>query len=157
MFKRCTVMILSVALCFSLAGCTKTNQYKARSTEHRNVIDGAHPNANKRVSEKIAKDVSSVKGISKATVVVHNRDVIIGLDVKGGENAAAVEQKVVQAAHKSEPGYTVHVTAERGLHTRIQNLHSQMLPLDGHPVRNFTEDVGILIQDIGNRVTRPLR
>jgi hypothetical protein len=64
--------------------------------KHLFIKDRAHPFSNKHVSEKIAKNVSSVKGISKATVIVYNRDAIIGINVKKGENTSTVEQKVRQ-------------------------------------------------------------
>lgn len=114
-------------------------------------------NPNDNVSGRLLKHVSSVKGVSKATVVINNRDAIVGVDCKAGENTAAVAQRVRNTVKKLEPSYKVHVTADKNLHTRLQGMQRQMRPLDGHPVRNLTEDIGTLIRDIGRAVTAPLR
>ncbi|CAH1209001.1 hypothetical protein PAECIP111893_02955 [Paenibacillus plantiphilus] len=114
-------------------------------------------NPNDNVSGKLLKHISSVKGVDKATVVINNRDAIVGVDVKASENSAAVAQRVRNAVKKAEPGYTVHVTADKNLHTRLQGMQRQMKPLDGHPIRNMTKDIGTLIRDIGRAVTAPLR
>jgi len=162
----------------------KTNNYKAHSTEKRSImngtspmdgtrhtvdgtrhnVDGSHPmnksthqSANLTVSEKIAKHVSAVSGVDKATVILNNRDAVVGIDLKSGANKAAVEQKVMQAVKRVEPNYAVHVTTDKKLHTRIRSLHGQMVPLDGHPIRNLSEDVGTLIRDMGRTITAPLR
>ena len=164
MFKKYGIALLSAMLILSLTGCgkmqtksAKPNQSNARSTARVEMKNAAHPSTNKAVSERIGKQVSKIKGVSKATVIVHRRDAIVGIDVKQGENAKAVETKVRQAVQGSEPGFAVHVTSDKQHHARIQNLHSQMVPLDGHPVRNFSEDVGILLRDMGRTVTAPFR
>ncbi|MBB6672935.1 YhcN/YlaJ family sporulation lipoprotein [Cohnella nanjingensis] len=163
MYKKFGVVALTMLLVFVGTGCTKhnglkTNQYKARSTQQSTNANSTHPSFNKKVSEKITKHVMTVKGVKKATVFVHDRDAIVGIDVKDGENTTRVAQNVRNSAEKAESGYKVHVTADKNLHTRIQTIHTQSLaPLDGHPVRNFAEDVRILIRDIGQTATAPFR
>jgi len=131
--------------------------YTTRSTNQRNVMNGTKTPVHKDISDKIVKQVASVKGVNKATVVVHNRDVIVGLDVKSGQNTAAVTRNVKHKVEKAKPGYKVHVTTDKKMHTRIQSIHQQqMVPLDGHPVRNFATDIGVLIKDIGRTVTAPM-
>lgn len=177
MKKFCGALLLLMALMVSLAGCTRndgvsTNQYKARSTaphymnDRNGNIAQPTPPLNKadqtnrpdhRMAEKIAAHVSKVNGVDKSTVVVHNHDVLVGIDVKSGENHAKIADNVKSTVEKAEPGYKAHVTTDTHLHTRIQTMQQQMVPLDGHPIRNFTEDIGILIQDIGRSVTAPFR
>lgn len=207
------VLLLSLILVLAATGCmrndgVKTNQYRARSTDHRmnndrlnndgytnrsitnrsltgtdgtigtrpltdmnrttnrapSTLDGIGTrsnngvhNPNENVSGRLMKHLSSVKGVDKATVVINNRDAIVGVDVKAGENSAAVAQRVRNEVKKLEPHYTVHVTADKNLHTRLQTMQGQMKPLDGHPIRNMTEDIGTLIRDIGRTVTAPFR
>ncbi|QAY65931.1 YhcN/YlaJ family sporulation lipoprotein [Paenibacillus protaetiae] len=119
---------------------------------------------NKDVSQKIAKHVSSIRGVNKATVVVYNKDVIVGIDTKHGTNATKLKQDVKRAVEHVQPGYKAHVTTDTGLNTRIRSLDSNftgtgrdIAPLDGHPVRNFANDVGVLINDIGRTITAPFR
>lgn len=112
----------------------------------------------RQTSDVIARHAANVKGVRKTTVLVHGREAIIGIDVKGGENRVKVENDVRRSIQTFKPGYRVHVTADKNLHARIQSIHSQSLkPLDGHPVRNFAQDVGILIRDIGRTATAPFR
>ncbi len=167
-YKYVGTLVLCLALVLTAAGCNTSNdgnttrqgqskQYKARSTAHRTVKNEAKPSTDQKVSDEIAKRVSGVKGVSKATVIVQNHDAIVGIDVKAGEDVKKVEQQVRREAERAESGYKVHVTSDRKLHTRIQSIRAQMKPLDGHPIRNFTEDVGTLIRDIGRTATAPLR
>jgi len=168
MYKRIGVLVLSASLVLTAAGCmrndgVKTNNYKARTMDNRGMANGGNAYstdghaANKEVSERISRHISRMQGVSKATVFVHDRDAVVGLDLKNGTNRANVENAVRQSVEKMEPGYRVHVTADANLHSRIRTLQSQMVPLDGHPVRNLSEDVGILLRDIGHAVTAPFR
>jgi len=36
-------------------------------------------------------------------------------------------------------------------------MKTQMTPMDGHPIRDMANDVGVLIEDIGKAITTPLR
>ncbi|GGD75478.1 YhcN/YlaJ family sporulation lipoprotein [Paenibacillus nasutitermitis] len=140
------------------------NQHLMDGTNHS--MNGTHsmnnsaPNsqsANLTASERIAKRVSAINGVDKATVILNNRDAVVGVDLKQGANKAAVEKNIMQAVKRIEPKYAVHITTDKKLHTRIRTLHSQMVPLDGHPIRNLSEDIGTLIRDLGNTITAPLR
>jgi YhcN/YlaJ family sporulation lipoprotein len=161
MLKFCGV-VLSIILVITSAGCTgmgnnnvKTNEYKARSSKH--LITQNHGQVrtyasfNKNFTDKITKDVSSVSGISKATVIVYDRNAIVGINVSKRQNAATVEHKVAQAVKISDPGYDVHVTADPKLYTRIESIRKQLVL---HPNTNFSGDIRILIQDI-DKVTAP--
>ncbi|AIQ19772.1 hypothetical protein H70357_25940 [Paenibacillus sp. FSL H7-0357] len=156
--KRLHMLVLMTLVIVVLStGCgTKnnntTNGYKTQSKEQHMIhkADSTH-------SDKVAKDLSKIRGVDKATVVIHNKEAIVGLDVKQGENLSIIEQDAVRTVKRELPNHNVHVTADKNLHMRIQSLHQGMKPLDGHPVRNFSEDVTTLIKDIGRTVTYPLR
>ncbi|MDG0808437.1 YhcN/YlaJ family sporulation lipoprotein [Cohnella rhizosphaerae] len=164
MFKIYGIAVLSAMLVLSMTGCgqmktksVKPYEHNVGSADDHMLKESAGASTEKAASDKIAKHVYKVKGVSKATVIVHNRDAIVGIDVKQGENAKDVENKVRETVARSEPGYTVHVTSDQRYHARIQTLQSQMKPLDGHPVRNFSEDVATLLRDIGRTVSAPFR
>jgi len=116
-----------------------------------------HATTNRALEEKLARHAKGVKGVSKATVVVHNKDVLVGIDVKHGGNSASVAHQVKRSIERAEKGYNVHVTTDKKYHSRIMDMHTSMVPLDGHPVRDFSHDVGVLIRDIGRTVTAPFR
>ncbi|GIO12485.1 hypothetical protein J19TS2_20400 [Cohnella xylanilytica] len=175
MHKLIGATLLAASLVVAGTGCAKqdgvkTNQYKAKPLGDRTGVQtvdrtGAKtrvqnvPSAfDKQTSDVIARHVANVKGVRKTTVLVHGREAIIGIDVKGGENRATVENDVRHSVQTFKPGYRVHVAADKNLHARIQSIHAQSLkPLDGHPVRNFAQDVGILIRDIGRTAAAPFR
>jgi len=167
LFNRIGVLILACIFVVSSVGCGKVktqsvrpNEYKSQSVrpnEYNSHSTRSDLQQHSAAHGKIEKQVSGIKGVNKATVLVHDRDAIVAIDVKQGENVKSVENKVRQTVQRSDPEYRVHVTTDRAHHTRIQQIRSQMVPLDGHPVRNFAEDVGILIQDIGRAATRPFR
>nr|WP_281423180.1 YhcN/YlaJ family sporulation lipoprotein [Paenibacillus oenotherae] len=137
----------------TMNGMNRDNTMNGVGTRPARNANNPYENA----SGRLLKHVSAINGVDKATVVINNRDAIIGIDVKAGANTADVARKVKAEAKKLEPKYNVHVTADKNMHSRIRGMQRQMVPLDGHPVRNFTEDIGILIRDIGRAVTAPLR
>jgi YhcN/YlaJ family sporulation lipoprotein len=158
MYRICGILFLSIALAISSTACANTNKDGVTTKGAKptnNIKAQAYPSSNEKASQEIKKEISKVKGIKKATVIVHNEDAIIGLDVNKAKDKEAIEQNVKNVVEKSSPNMRVHVTAEKEYHARIQRIHTNMVPLDGHPVSNFSEDVGILIEDIGNFVRNP--
>ncbi|UVI31873.1 YhcN/YlaJ family sporulation lipoprotein [Paenibacillus spongiae] len=140
---------------------TLTDGNRTRTTGPHTMMDGTgtgtHTSYHKDHSDKLAKHISSIKGVDKATVVVHNNDAIVGLDVKPGQNTSKITDEVRRTVEREHPGYKVHVTTDKNMHTRVKNFQTQMVPLDGHPIRNMSEDAGILIRDIGRTITAPFR
>jgi GTPase Era involved in 16S rRNA processing len=167
MLKYCGILVLSIILVLSSAGCTgmgnnnvKTNQYQPHAAKSPIIQDltlnRAHVRTyatfNKIDSDKITKDVLGVSGISKSTVIVYDSEAIVGIDVKKGQKTWRVEQKALQAVKNSGFRYNVHVTADKKLYTRIESIRKQMV---SHPNRDFSGDIRILIHDINLKVTSP--
>jgi len=117
---------------------------------------GVKSNSNDIV-EKFQNSILKVNGVTATTVFVNKNDVIVGVDLKDNANKAEVEKQVKRAVQKFDAKYKVHVTSDKNMHTRIQDMRSQMTPMDGHPVRDMAKDVGTLIEDIGKTITAPLR
>jgi hypothetical protein len=164
MLKYCGVLVLSIMLILSSAGCTgmgnnnvKTNEY-ARSAKRLVTQNQALNRAqvrtyatfNKIDSDKITKDVLGVSGVSKSTAVVYDSEAIVGIYVKKGEKTWRVEQKALQAVKNSGLRYNMHVTADKKLYARIESIRKQMV---SHPNRDYSGDIRILIQDINLKVT----
>ncbi|MNI65660.1 Sporulation lipoprotein [compost metagenome] len=141
------LMILSVIGCTANQSASSTKQSKAQNVQKKAVINPA--------TKKITDEVLKVKGVSKATVLVHDKDVVVGIDVKKGEPATSVEDKVRNKVESSKPGYFVHVTSEKKLHERIKTLNTKMT--GKNPVKTLGNDVGIIIQDIGKAVRAPFQ
>jgi hypothetical protein len=152
MYRICRILLLSMALAISSTACTNANN---DASPNHNMNVQANHSFNKKASQDIMNEVAKVKGINGATVIVHNQDAIIGIDVNKAKDKQVIEQNVKNVVEKSSPNMNVHVTAEKEYHSRIQRLHTGMVPLDGRPMYNFTDDVGILIKDMDNIARNP--
>jgi YhcN/YlaJ family sporulation lipoprotein len=150
MLKYCGLLVLSIILIISSEGCTGMGNNIVKTKQNQAQVRTYASNT-KNVADKITKDVSRVSGIRKATIIVYDRNAIVGIDVSKGQNTATVEHKVAQAVKISDPGYDVHVTADPKIYTRIESIRKQMV---SNPKNNFSGDIRILIHDIGN-VTAP--
>ncbi|WP_054023547.1 YhcN/YlaJ family sporulation lipoprotein [Bacillus sp. FJAT-28004] len=109
---------------------------------------------NKSASQ-LANRAKSVSGVKKATVVIHNKDAIVGLDVDNIGKKAIIEKQVHAALKGQYPEYNFHVTSDQGMHKKIQTMNTSMT--NGHPLKTLANDVTTIIRDIGNAITAPLR
>jgi len=114
-----------------------------------------HVNVNDHKEKQMSRDARNIKGVSKATVVVHNKNAVVGLDLNSKQKKSNVERQVHNTLKKKYPGYTIHVTTDKGIHQRIQTVYTNRT--NGHPVQNFANDVGVIITDIGRTITAPFR
>ncbi|WP_020621155.1 YhcN/YlaJ family sporulation lipoprotein [Paenibacillus daejeonensis] len=108
-------------------------------------------------AEHAAAVARKVPGVTRATAVVHNKDIVVGLDVEGNDQQTvrAKEQEVKRMIQKEHASYKVHVTSDKDLHGRIQTLHGNAM--NGGPVEEFTHDVGMVVRDIANAIAAPFR
>lgn len=182
--KRCTVLSVAVMMAGSLAACgqkaapnpstTRTQNYQMHATpNYTNGMQpygnytpyaapgGVHPYTTGNTKQHAAADraasvAAKVPGVTHATAVVHGKDVVVGLDINNvTRGRAKIERDVQRAVKSAEPGYNVHVTADRGIHQRVRTLNDRVRA--GHPIHTLTQDVGVLIRDIGRAVTTPFR
>lgn len=122
------------------------------NTEH---LYSTVPIARSALPKQISDRVSHIAGVDKATVLVSNRDILVGVDAKKGEDPGIVEEHVRHRLTLDQPRYRVHVTSDKKMHERIRKLNTQVN--GGHPVQNFTNDVGAIITDIGKTMTAPFK
>ncbi|MEK0317294.1 YhcN/YlaJ family sporulation lipoprotein [Cohnella sp. 56] len=154
--KKTMLLAGALVLAIGLSGCgASSNGVKTKSKEQHMIHDSATQDMRK--ADELSAKIARIQGVDKATVLVNNHEAVVGLDVKSGPQSALVAQEAQQAAERALPGHRIHVTTDRNLHTRIQQIHGQMKPLDGHPVRNFSEDVAAIIRDVGRTATAPFR
>lgn len=106
-------------------------------------------------AKQLADRARLVSGVKKATVVVNNKDAIVGIDVNNVGKKATIEKQVHAALKNQYPHYNIHVTSDPNLHKRINTMNVNMG--SAHPVKTLANDVAIMIRDIGAAVTRPLR
>lgn len=108
-----------------------------------------------RSAKQLANRADKVPGVSKATVVIHKNDAIVGLDVDNTGKKAIIEKQVYAALKGQYPEYNIHVTSEGRIHQKIKSLNVSMT--NGHPLKTLANDVAIIIRNIGETVTAPLR
>ncbi|GEN33199.1 MULTISPECIES: YhcN/YlaJ family sporulation lipoprotein [Aneurinibacillus] len=112
---------------------------------------------NQQVAERIARIASNVNGVTRATVVVHGNDAVIGIEGSTASNMKMLERSVYEAVKRAEPGYAVHVTADKTLTQRIRTLSDRMGGMGANALRTTGRDIAVLIRDIGRSVTAPFR
>jgi hypothetical protein len=132
-------------------GTTKSN-----NTTNINSTDQSDRTVSLRATD-IADDVP---GVARATAVAHGKDVVVGVDAKPGTDIKSLEQNVYNTLTKRIPGYNIHVTTNKNLHTRIQTLSTSLsnkAANTGQSALNVGKDIGDIIRDIGRTITAPLR
>lgn len=82
---------------------------------------------NRALADRLAVAADRVPGVQRATAIVYGNDVVIGVDTRFGtmndtNQRRVVEQQVHAAARAIAPHYTIRVTSERNMLTRIRNL-----------------------------------
>jgi len=147
----------SLALTIGLTGCAASNTVKTKSNQNQSHVIHQTATQDTRVADQLSSKIARIQGVQRATVIVHQKDAVVGIDAKSGANRAMIENEARRVAEHTLPGHRVHVTSDPNIHARIQNVRSQMKPLDGHPVRNFAEDVATIIRDVGRTATAPFR
>jgi len=128
-----------------------------QGTAHNDMTTGQ--NGLNDQEQRLMKRIRDVNGVNDATVFVNGNDIIVGIEVDNVGKRDQIEEKVRKALQndKENKDYTVHVTSERSMHERIRSIHGQMQSTDGHPIRDMANDIGQLLEDMGNAVTRPFR
>ncbi|WP_435921806.1 YhcN/YlaJ family sporulation lipoprotein [Paenibacillus sp. DYY-L-2] len=125
---------------------------KAKNTEH---LYSTPPVSRSALPKQLSDRVSHMDGVDKATVLVSNQDILVGVDAKKGKDPKVVEENVRHHLTLDQPGYRVHVTSDKKLHARIRNLNTKVN--GGHPIQHFSNDVKAILRDIGKTVTAPFK
>ena len=130
-------------------GEVKQNSYAQRTNTVRE--------DEQRVAKRVAQQAANVNGVTRATAVVHGEDVLVGVEGATASNMKMMERSVYEALHRSEPGYRIHVTADRTLSNRIRMLSHDINVGVGNKMRQAGSDITNLIRDISGSVTAPFR
>lgn len=158
-FKPVVTSFMVVVLGCSLAACGQNhtvNENAMRAKNNRNRLESKSlPNGLElsHSAKQLANRADQVTGVNKATVVLHKKEALVGLDVSDMGKRAIIEKQVYAALKGQYPVYNIHVTAERGIHDKIGKLDNGLT--NGHPIKTFAHDVADIIRDIGDGVTEP--
>jgi YhcN/YlaJ family sporulation lipoprotein len=94
------------------------------------------------MANKISMEAGKVMGVKKAMVLISEKMIYIGLDLQGNldkQKSAAVEKSVMDKIKSMEPGYTVMVTSDADIVTRIKNV--SMGIAQGKPLTSFKTEI----------------
>ena len=163
-----------LAFGFSLAACGQDHTVKQNTIRVKNdmnrigerIIPGdngtAARNINKMDTTNPLKGANQLKnraelvnGVNKATVVVHKNDAIVGIDVDNPVKKAIIEKQVYAALKGQFPAYNIHVTSDPDMHQKIKSMNVNLT--NGHPIKTLANDVALMIRDIGNAISAPVR
>lgn len=117
----------------------------------------SNPMYDQKKAEQMARLAANVEGVTRATAVVQGKDAVIGIEGATAANMKMLERSVHQAMKRAEPGYTVHVTADKNLTQRIRTLSTQIGGAGTRALRTAGQDFSVLVRDIGRTITSPFR
>lgn len=161
MNKRTAVLaaLFVLAVAGGTVGCGKKDENVPKTQSYQNNA----PHANKvkedeqRIAKRIAQEAANVDGVTRATAVVHGEDVLVGVEGAKAYNVKMLERSVHEALRRTEPGYRIHVTADRTLSNRIRMVSENINGSVGSKMRTAGSEITTLIQDISHSITTPFR
>ncbi|OMF32138.1 hypothetical protein BK133_14925 [Paenibacillus sp. FSL H8-0548] len=137
-------------------GTYSPNSAYAPNGINNNTMDGRVTGNNSSIgAEQLVDRAEKVSGVKKATVVLHNKDAIVGLDIDNVGKKSIIEKQVYAALKGQYPQYDIHVTSDQGMHQKIRSMNTDMT--SGHPIKTLANDINIMIRDIGDALTAPMR
>jgi YhcN/YlaJ family sporulation lipoprotein len=177
-FKPIFTSIMVLALGFSIAACGQNGTVKENTMRVKNDLNRVGerivPNGTKTTDRKInamntrmysidplkgagqlENRAERVSGVKEATVVVHNKEAIVGLDIDNIGKKAIIEKQVYAALKGQYPAYNIHITSDGNMHQKLKSMNKNVT--NGHPIKTLANDVAIMIRDISNAATAPLR
>ncbi|MDQ8738427.1 YhcN/YlaJ family sporulation lipoprotein [Paenibacillus sp. LHD-38] len=159
--KPIVTTFMVVVLGCSLAACGQNNTVKENAIRTKNEMHRLEtkslPNGMKSThnAKELANRADQVTGVNKATVFLHKKEALVGLDVTDTGKRAIIEKQVYAALIGQYPEFNIHVTSDRGIQEKIGKLDNGLT--NGHPVNTLAHDVAVIIRAIGNAVTAPIK
>ncbi|TJX16306.1 hypothetical protein E9840_01030 [Tissierella creatinini] len=118
-------------------------------------------------AKDLAKKISDLPEVDKASVVLHNDTALVGVKLKGNNNntlnnnrlntsvnnvnnniSTALRNKIENMVKDETNVENVSITSDPNLITRINNISTGMTNQVGNDIRDFTDDIEDLIRDI---------
>lgn len=143
------LVVLLVSICLLAGGCTSSKK-PLTSPENTRRPNATTTTNDQALAKKSAAEASKVQGVNKATAVVANRTIYIGLDLKsnaGKAQVANIQRMVASRVQPLQPNYKVMVTADMDTVTRIKGVSQGVS--QGKPISSFTNE----IKNINSRMT----
>lgn len=143
-------MVLMLGTSLLMGGCnTAKKPYTPNPQSSKKTNITTPTNNATQVANRCAAEANKVSGVKKATAFVAGKTVYIGLDLNANlekNKSKQVENAVLNRLKKLEPGYTILVTSDIDIVTRIKKVAQGIA--QGKPISSFSQE----IQDIGTRI-----
>ena len=110
-----------------------------------------HKDYDSQTAQNIANHVVRINGVDDCRVIVHNDDVVVG--VEANKNADQVQQKVERTVQKLADGKNIHVVTDTDIVGRIRTMDDQLRT--GTAFDEVTDTFTDMLGDLGNAVQRP--
>ncbi len=121
---------------------------RAQNSQH---IMNYHEDYDSRTAQNIANRVVRMNGVEDCRVIVHDDDVVVGVETNG--NAARIEDKVERTVHGLADGKNVHVVTDTDIVGRIRTMDDQLRT--GTAFDEVTDTFTDMLGDLGRAVQRP--
>lgn len=103
----------------------------------------------RHIADKVVNEANKVQGVRGSAAVVSGKNVYLGLDLNANlekSKSAQVEKNVLNRVKKLVPGYTVTVTSDVDIVTRIKRVSQGIA--QGKTIASFNKE----LQEISNRL-----
>ncbi|HET7628333.1 MAG TPA: YhcN/YlaJ family sporulation lipoprotein [Bacillales bacterium] len=108
-----------------------------------------------RQAQAIANRVSTLKNVQNTSVIVTRNDVIVGIKTHDHGVTRNMKSNVRRTVQNVVQGKNIHVTTNRKMYNRIQNVNNNLQ--DGDGMNEVSSDIRGIIDDIANAAKRPFQ
>ncbi|WP_157796435.1 YhcN/YlaJ family sporulation lipoprotein [Bacillus sp. FJAT-45037] len=120
-------------------------------TGQRTTTANYHKNYDGQTAQKLANRVDDIEGVDDCRVIVHENDVVVGVQADG--DYEQVQQRVEKYVQKHVKNKDVRVVTDKDAVGRIRTMDDQLR--SGAAFDEVGSTFNTMVNDLGNAVTRP--
>ncbi|PKM78019.1 MAG: hypothetical protein CVU90_04710 [Firmicutes bacterium HGW-Firmicutes-15] len=135
--KLFILITILIGVCLVAGGCSSQKPAKPM------------PGTPKEVANGIETEAQKVEGVNKATALVSDKNIYIGLDLKENidkQKSTAIEKSVLDRMMYLEPNYAMGVTSDMDLVRKIRYVAQNFA--QGNPLSSFQNEIMEIDQGI---------
>ena len=128
--KLFILITLLIGVCLVTGGCGSQKLAKPM------------PGTPKEVANLVETEAGKVEGVSKATALVADKTIYVGLELKEKQDqqqTTAIEQSVLDRMTYLEPDYNIGVSSDMGIVRKIKDV--SMGFAQGNPLSNYNNEI----------------
>jgi len=128
--KLFILITLLIGVCLVTGGCSSQKPAKPM------------PGTPKEVANLVETEAGKVEGVNKATALVADKTIYVGLELKdknNGQQSTAIEQSVLDRVAYLEPDYNIGVSSDMEIVGKIKDV--SMGFAQGNPLSSFNNEI----------------